>query len=140
MEQQQLTDQEKCELVAREFGALVEKHGLVGFFVACAPTHSTHSLLLESAPWVRLKMEDAPDGSLRGIRVISKLDDYIAQGLTKEVAETRRMNEMAYTINALDAIALQAGPVSILMLQLLEILQRKFDFKVQSTRVGDATG
>lgn len=136
-----MTDQEKCELVAREFGKLMEEHGLVGFFVACAPTHATHSLLLESAPWIRLKVEEEPGtGEMAGIRIISKLDDYIAKGLTREEAAVRQNQEMGYTINALDALASQSGPMGILTIQLLEVLKSRFDIKTTSTRVGDATG
>lgn len=136
-----MTDQEKCELVAREFGTLMETNGLVGFFVACAPTHATHSLLLESAPWVRLKVEEEPGtGEMIGIRILSKLDDYLEQGLSREDAMVRQNQEMGWTINALDALALNTGPVSLLTLQLLDALQKRFHIQTESTRVGDATG
>jgi hypothetical protein len=135
-----MTDQEKCELVARAFGVLMEEHGLAGFFIACAPTHSTHSLLLESAPWIRVKMVEDNDGAIMGVRILSKLDDYIAQGLTPEIAETRQQSEMAFTINALHAIATQASPVGLLTLEMLEKLRQKFSFITIDQRVGNATG
>jgi hypothetical protein len=135
-----MTDQEKCELVAREFGALMEKHELAGMFVACAKTHATHSLLLESAPWVRLKIEDDESGAMIGIRIKSKIDDYLAAGLTKEVAETRQNQEMGYTINMLDMLSSQIGPVALLSIQMIEALEKRFHIKTTSKRVGDATG
>jgi len=135
-----MTDQEKCEHVAREFGRLCEEHGLAGLFVACAPTHATHSLLLESAPWMRLRMITDKDGVMEGIRILSKLDEYRERGLAEDDAKVLQNEEMGYTINALDAITMNSGPVALLCTQILDALRKRFDIETTSTRVGDATG
>jgi hypothetical protein len=136
----ELTDQERCELVARMVEDLLREHQLAGFFMVAAPTHATHGLLLDSAPWLRLTLEQGADGAVRGFRVRSKIEEYKARGLPEEEARALQKREMEYTISAIDFIALQAAPVSMLLLQALTVLRERFDSQTTSTRVGDAGG
>ena len=136
----ELNDQERCELAARVIRDLLREHQLAGFFMVAAPTHATHSLELETAPWLRVSLDEDAHGAVRGVRVRSKLDEYLARGLAEDDARTVQRREMEYTISALDFIAMQAAPVSMLLLQALIELRERFDAQTTSTRVGDAGG
>jgi len=136
----ELTDQERVELAARAFQDLLKEHQLAGFFMVCAPTHATHSLSLDAAPWLRLSLEEDDAGAIRGFRVRSKLEEYQARGLPEDEARALQKREMEYTISAIDFIALQAAPVSMLLLKALTVLRERFDSQTTSTRVGDAGG
>lgn len=136
----ELTDQERCEHVARVIEQLLREHQLAGFFMVCAPTHGTHALTFDSAPWLRLSIETHDDGAFSGIRIRSKLDEYMARGLSERDARACQEREMNYTINAIDHIATQAGPISILLLELLQKLRARIHIETTIEHVGDAEG
>lgn len=137
----ELTDQEKVEMVARVVKDLMEVHGLAGFFVACAPTHATHALFVETAPWLRIKLEEDPaDGAVVGVRVRSKLADYMAGGMDEKAATALQANELGFTVNALEAIGTEAAPVAMLALKALELVRARMNAETTSTHVGDAWG
>ena len=64
----ELNDQERCELAARVIRDLLREHQLAGFFMVAAPTHATHSLELETAPWLRVSLDEDAHGNVHSIR------------------------------------------------------------------------
>ncbi len=135
-----LTDQERVEHAARVFSDLLREHKLAGFFAISAETHGTHALEFGHAPWLRLSVEEDGEGHFIGFRVRSKLDDYLARGLSEDAARMQQQREIEYTMNALDHIASTGSPMCIVMLQMLGNLRQRFGAETTSKRVGDATG
>lgn len=135
-----MTDQEKTELVARTIDQLCKEHGLAAMYFVSAPTHATHALRFETAPWCKLEMVEFPDGSFKGFHVVSKVGDYIASGLSEDEARVKQQREMEYTINALDHFGGMGGQVSMIALEALKHLTERFGAQTTSRRVGDADG
>jgi hypothetical protein len=136
----QVTDQDRTELVARQIRALLQEHQLAGLFMISAPEHCTYGLMLETAPWLRMAMVHDAEGAVVGIRVKSKLDEYLARGLSEEEAKAQQLREIGFTINVLDFFSCQSQPLVYLATQALELVRAKFDTVTTDARVGDAWG
>lgn len=135
-----MTDQEKTELVARTIDQLCKEHGLAAMYFISAPTHGTHALRFETAPWCRVEMVEHDDGSFKGFHVVSKHEEYMAQGLSDEDARAQQKRDMEYTISMLDHFGGQGGQVSMIALEVLGLLNKRFEAITTSKRVGDAGG
>lgn len=135
-----LTDQERVELAARVFIDLMREHKLAGFFAISAQTHGTHGLLFEHAPWLRLATVEDAEGVFLGFHVRSKLDEYLARGMSESDARAQQQREIEFTINVLDHIATTASPMCIVMLEVAAKLRDRFGSVTTSKRVGDASG
>lgn len=135
-----ITDQDKVEAVTRMVRDACEEHGLVAAVFLCAPTHATHALLLDLAPWSRIAIVEDAEGAFQGLRIRSKLDEYKARGMTETEALAAQRADMEATINTLDHIGVQAGQTAMLALEAARMLTQKFGAETQSVRVGEAWG
>jgi hypothetical protein len=135
-----MTDQEKTEFVARTIDQLCEEHGLAAMYFVCAPTHATHALRFDTAPWCRVKMIEESDGKFVGFRVKSHHAEYVARGLSEDDARAQQQRDMEYTISMLDHFGGQGGPAAAVALSLLHELNTRFGAHTTSRRVGDAGG
>lgn len=137
---QALNDRDSTEHVARTIDELCKAHGLAAMYFISAPTHATHALRFETAPWCRVEMVEFPDGSFKGFHVKSKLADYMTGGFNEADARVLQQRDMEYTISMLDHFGGIGGQVSMIALEALKLLTERFGAQTTSHRVGDAGG
>lgn len=130
------TGRQRTDNMIALFRSLMSELQLCGYLAISASDHMAHALDT-TAKWNKIEFMMNDDGSMKGMRLKSQLEDYMTDGRTEEEAKRLQLADLNATTGMLNAFAMTMGPLALALVEASSQFDKSTGAVHNHQRVGD---